>query len=191
MLDTISQDLKYSTRSLGRSPGFALIAVSSLAVCIAAGTLIFGTVSLLLGASKPVERIDQLVDVFTNVRDAPFQTSSYPDYLDLRARNSVLQDVVASGPVIAALNPGGGTRMIIGESVSGNYFQTLGLRVALGRPILPADDQPAAFSSSRICAWMVTSSAVVGSSAIRMSGSLASAMAIITRCRWPPESSCG
>ncbi len=47
------------------------------------------------------------------------------------------------------------------------------------------------FSSFRICAWMVTSSAVVGSSAISRSGSLASAMAIITRWRWPPESWCG
>ena len=46
-------------------------------------------------------------------------------------------------------------------------------------------------SSSRICAWMVTSSAVVGSSAISSAGSLASAIAIITRCRWPPESWCG
>ena len=47
------------------------------------------------------------------------------------------------------------------------------------------------FKSWRIWAWMVTSSAVVGSSAIRMSGSLASAIAIITRCRCPPESWCG
>ena len=44
---------------------------------------------------------------------------------------------------------------------------------------------------SRICAWMVTSSAVVGSSAMRMSGSQASAMAIITLWRMPPESSKG
>ena len=43
-------------------------------------------------------------------------------------------------------------------------------------------------SSARICACTVTSSAVVGSSAISRSGSLASAMAIITRWRWPPES---
>ena len=43
------------------------------------------------------------------------------------------------------------------------------------------------FKRSRICFWMVTSSAVVGSSAIRNSGSAASAMAIITRCFWPPE----
>ena len=42
--------------------------------------------------------------------------------------------------------------------------------------------------SRRICAWMVTSSAVVGSSAISRSGSFASAIAIITRCRSPPES---
>ena len=45
--------------------------------------------------------------------------------------------------------------------------------------------------SLRICAWIVTSSAVVGSSAINRSGSLASAIAIMTRCRWPPEISCG
>ena len=44
------------------------------------------------------------------------------------------------------------------------------------------------FSSAMICACTVTSSAVVGSSAMSRSGSLASAMAIITRWRWPPES---
>ncbi len=48
-----------------------------------------------------------------------------------------------------------------------------------------------AASSFRICAWMVTSSAVVGSSAISKAGSLASAIAIITRWRCPPESWCG
>ena len=45
--------------------------------------------------------------------------------------------------------------------------------------------------SSRICAWTVTSSAVVGSSAISSFGELISAMAIIVRCRMPPENSCG
>ena len=46
-------------------------------------------------------------------------------------------------------------------------------------------------SSSRISAWIVTSSAVVGSSAISSRGRQASAIAIATRCRWPPESWCG
>ena len=45
--------------------------------------------------------------------------------------------------------------------------------------------------SSRICAWMVTSSAVVGSSAIRSLGWQDSAMAIMTRWRMPPENWCG
>ncbi|MNI66259.1 hypothetical protein D3C73_1218120 [compost metagenome] len=45
--------------------------------------------------------------------------------------------------------------------------------------------------TSSTCAWMVTSNAVVGSSAISTRGSLAIAMAIITRCRIPPENSCG
>ena len=46
-------------------------------------------------------------------------------------------------------------------------------------------------SSSRICRRIVTSSAVVGSSAISSFGLQASAIAIIARCRWPPESWCG
>ena len=46
-------------------------------------------------------------------------------------------------------------------------------------------------SSSRICAWMVTSSAVVGSSAISSFGLQESAIAIITRWRMPPENWCG
>ena len=46
-------------------------------------------------------------------------------------------------------------------------------------------------SSSRIWRWIVTSSAVVGSSAISSLGSQAIAIAIITRCCWPPDSSCG
>ena len=46
-------------------------------------------------------------------------------------------------------------------------------------------------STSRICRWMVTSRAVVGSSAINSLGSQAKAIAIITRCCWPPESWCG
>ena len=48
-----------------------------------------------------------------------------------------------------------------------------------------------AFMSSRICAWMVTSSAVVGSSAMSSSGLVDSAIAIITRWRMPPDSWCG
>ena len=59
-------------------------------------------------------------------------------------------------------------------------------RMLIAKP-LPADRR----SSARICAWMVTSSAVVGSSASRSFGSHASAIAIITRWRWPPESWCG
>ena len=49
----------------------------------------------------------------------------------------------------------------------------------------------AVFSTSMICAWMVTSSAVVGSSAMRSDGELAIAIAIIARWRMPPENSCG
>ncbi len=53
------------------------------------------------------------------------------------------------------------------------------------------DSRTSSPSSASTCAWTITSSAVVGSSAMIRSGRQASAIAIITRWRWPPESSCG
>ena len=67
----------------------------------------------------------------------PFSTSSYPDYLDLKARNDVFDDAVAYSPMFGALNLGERSRLALGEIVTGNYFQMLGVGAAAGRTLLP------------------------------------------------------
>ena len=86
---------------------------------------------------------EQLVDVFTSDSTARsrFSTSSYPDYLDLKAQNEVFEDIVGYSPMFAALNLDNRSRLAMGEIVTGNYFQVLGVPAALGRTILPEDDR--------------------------------------------------
>src|SRR5436309_4123719 len=139
-------DVRFALRWLRRSPGFAVIAITSLAIGIGFNTALFAIVDALLFKPLPVAAPDRLVDVFTSDSSGTvqFSTSSYLDYLDLQKQNDVFDGVVGYSPMFAALNLDGRSRLAMGEIVSGNYFQVFGVRAAIGRTILPEDDAPAA-----------------------------------------------
>jgi predicted permease len=138
-------DVRYAVRWLLRSPAFSLVAIASLAVGIGFNTAIFSVVDALLLRPLPVEKPDRIVDVYTKGADGDtYSTSSYPDYLDYRDRNQVFSGMLAYSPSIAALKGTGQSRIVLGEVVSGNYFQVLGVRPALGRTLMPDDDRPSA-----------------------------------------------
>ena len=146
MLETVWQDVRYVLRSLRRAPGFALVSIGSLAVGVGFAVFTFNFVQQALAMSTvPAVRSGRLVDVFTNqLNGTAYGTSSYPDIQDIRSRSDIFDAVVAYSPYSAALNVDGATRMAFGEIVTGNYFRVLGIETMLGRPIVPADDQPGA-----------------------------------------------
>jgi predicted permease len=123
-----------------------MVAVASLAIGIGVNTALFTIVDALLFKPLPVAAADRLVDLFTSDSSGTvqFSTSSYPDYLDLQARNEVFDGIVGYSPMLAALNLDNRSRLAMGEIVTGNYFQVLGVPAAVGRTILPQDDRPAA-----------------------------------------------
>jgi predicted permease len=145
LLESLLADVRYSLRWLRKSPGFTLVAVASLAIGIGFNTALFTIVDALLFKPLPVASPDRLVDIFTSASGfGPFSTSSYPDYLDLRAQNDVFEDIAGYSPMFAALNLDNRSRLAMGEIVTGNYFQVLGVGAALGRTLLPEDDRPGA-----------------------------------------------
>ena len=96
MIDSWLQDIRYAGRLLRRNPVFALTAVVSLAVGIGANTTIFTIASALL--FKPpagVVEPGRLVDVGRSQDGQGFDNGSYPNYLDIRARNTVFTDIYA------------------------------------------------------------------------------------------------
>ncbi|HEY0872442.1 MAG TPA: ABC transporter permease [Vicinamibacterales bacterium] len=145
MFEHLRADIRYALNWLRRSPAFTAVAVASLAIGIGFNTALFAVVDAYLLRPLPIERPDRIVDVYTSATEGdPYATSSYPDFLDLRAQNRVFVDMAGYSPAIAALKTGEQSRMAIGEVVSGNYFQMLGVRAAIGRTLLPEDDRPGA-----------------------------------------------
>ena len=141
MLESLRADIVYALRWLARSPGFTAVAVASLAIGIGFNTAIFSVIDALLLRPLPVERPDRLVDVYTRGADGDtYSTTSYPDYLDFRDRNDVFTATMGYSPAIAAVKSGEQSRLALGEVVTGNYFQVLGVGAAIGRALLPSDD---------------------------------------------------
>jgi macrolide transport system ATP-binding/permease protein len=105
----------------------------------------FSLVDKLLFKPLPVEDPHSLVDVFTTGGDGDeYATSSFPDYVDLAAQNSVFSELTAYSPIFAPLSRGDRSRLLVGQVVTGNHFSMLGVTPALGRFFLPSDDEPGA-----------------------------------------------
>jgi predicted permease len=124
-----------------RQKGLTAVAIASLAVGIGANAAIFSVVNSLLLNARPFRAPDQLVQLYYGDRQQPYQTSSYPAYLDFRDRNRVFSGLAAYGLGHQfRLGMPNDTRFVWGEVVSGNYFDVLGIRPHLGRMFLPEED---------------------------------------------------
>ena len=144
-LEDLVRDLGYALRGTRRNPGFTLAAVVSLAIPIGFNTTIFTIVDSLLFRPLPVVRPAELVDVYTSYPDGNrYSTSSYEDYVYLRAENDVFTDMAAHVPISAAVRADDAASVVMGEAVTGNYFRFLGVQPMLGRMLAPEDDRPGA-----------------------------------------------
>ena len=147
MLETLLKDVRYALRGLARSPGFFAVAIGSLALGVGVNTAMFSLVDALLFRPLPVHSPSTLVDVFTSSPDggqADFATSSYPDFLDLKAHNAVFTDLTGYSPMMAPLSLGDRSRVVLGQIVTSNHFALLGVHPQLGRLLTAGDDAPGA-----------------------------------------------
>jgi predicted permease len=131
------QDLLFAVRRVRKSPGFAAIAILTLALAVGANTTVFSVLNALILRPLPVERPQELV-FLSGGRSR--QTQSFPNYLDFRDRTKTLS-LVATRTAIVALSHAGENARMWGYEVTGNYFQVLGVRPAVGRFFTPAEDQ--------------------------------------------------
>jgi predicted permease len=160
-MGTLWQDVKYSFRTLVKSPGFTIVAVISLAVGIGANTVIFSAINGVLLNSLPVRNPDELRVIGwtgTNISGVGLTSDSfgrtesgqryrlsfpYPVYRDFAEKAEGLSDLFAfsyfeDGMTISA---DGVAAVAHGLMVSGNFFSGYGVRVLIGRAITPQDDR--------------------------------------------------
>jgi predicted permease len=151
----LASDLRYSLRILAKSPAFTAIAILSLALGVGANTAIFTLINQLMLQKLPVHRPEQLVSfgeasgggVAGTVAVGTGGLFSYDFYRQIQKQHEFFQDISASAsfilPAGVLLRPSSAAPAGVAffQMVSGNYFGLLGIQPALGRAILPSDEE--------------------------------------------------
>jgi predicted permease len=145
-METLWQDTRYALRTIGRNPGFAAVAIVSLALGVGANTTIFTLINAALLAPLPVERPSDLAAVYTldQATIGGFGNQgpmSYLNFKDFRERNRSFADMAAySFPSPVSVTPATAPQQAFAELVTGNYFSLLGVKAAKGRVFTLTED---------------------------------------------------
>ena len=137
-VESFARDLRYGVRQLRRSPGFALTAILTLALGVAANVVVFGVLNALLLRPLNVAGADSLFQVVQQPEG--YRSQSYPDYVDFRARNKGFRDLLAYRLNMLAFSAGVTAEKRWMYEVSGNYFDMLKVQPQLGRVLHESDE---------------------------------------------------
>ncbi|HEU4386385.1 MAG TPA: ABC transporter permease, partial [Blastocatellia bacterium] len=145
-MQTILQDLRYGMRLLVKRPGFALIAIVTIALGIAANTAIFSLVSAVLLRPLPFHEPDRLVMVWEDATSIgyPENSPAPANYADWKSQNAVFEDMAAYEISGADLTGEGEPEKVSGYAVSAGFFPLLGVKPELGRTFVPEEEKPGA-----------------------------------------------
>lgn len=143
-METLWKDLRYGWRMLRRNPGFAIVAVLTLAIGIGANAAIFSVINTILLRPLPFYESSRLAVVFdTDLnRGIPRGVSSAAEFLDWQDMNHVFKTMSAFRPSLVTQTGGGEPEQSYGVQVSGNFFRLLGVKPVLGRDFLPEEEIP-------------------------------------------------
>jgi predicted permease len=144
-METLWQDMRYGARMLWKKPGFTLVAVLTLALGIGANTAIFTLVNAVFLKPLAVAEPARLMSVFgTDEKNRGAQTDyipmSWPNFKDYRDQNDVFTGMIAFQNIVLNFSGGVEPELIGGIIVTGNYFDLLGVKAAIGRTFLPEED---------------------------------------------------
>ncbi len=141
-MTSLWQDVQYSLRMIAKTPGYAAIAILTLALGIGANTTIFSWINSTLlnpipGLASPHEVVSLSLGRGT---DNPFPFT-YPDFEMMRAGQHSFAGLTGSNPTAMSLTGKGKPERVWGAVASANYFDVLGVRPILGRGFLPVEDE--------------------------------------------------
>jgi MacB-like periplasmic core domain len=150
-LDNLVRDLRFALRQMRRSPGFALTAILTLALGIAANVIVFGVLQALVLRPLDVPDGDRVMTLART--DQTYPIFSYPEVRDVREGNTVFSAVAAWGLSNYGLEASGVTRPVLGYEVGGQYFEVVGIKPFLGRLLERSDDDHPGASEVAVLSW--------------------------------------
>jgi predicted permease len=141
-METLVKDIRYGFRGLTKRPAFTALVVLVLALTIAANTSLFSIVNAVL--LKPLSFRDphQLVWVWATRKNVNRAFFSIPNFIDTRDQNSTLAELAPFAILGANLTGQGEAERLQGVRISANAFRMMGVQAAVGRTLVPEDDNP-------------------------------------------------
>ena len=147
-METLGQDVRYALRNLRKTPGFAVIAVLTLALGIGASTAIFSVIDNILMEPFPYPDAQRYfsIQIHDTERSEPGGRGGYtgPELLDYMEQNHVFDRAIANDQTDVLYRSGEGTERFDGNFVTPGTFEFLGMPALLGRLMQPADYEPGA-----------------------------------------------
>ena len=141
-VEMITHDLRYGWRQMLRRPGLSIAAILTLGLGIGANITMYSWVDgrmrrQLVGVEDP----ERIVALNARSKARADLGTSYPNFVDFRQRRpDTVDDLIAYTLAPMSMRTNGDPQRVFGEIVSGNYFQMLGVRAAIGRTFLPDED---------------------------------------------------
>ena len=145
-MGSLLQDIQYGLRTLRKNPGFTAVAILTLALGIGANTAIFSLVDSFLLRPLPVKDPQQIITLAYQLKGGQLINNfSVPDYRDIRDQTgNVFSGLITYQIDLDGLSVNGKADRIVTSYVAGNFFTTLGIKPALGRFILPSEEETTA-----------------------------------------------
>src|SRR5580658_11088274 len=140
-MNALFQDLRYGFRTLRNSPGFAAVAVLTLAIGIGANTAIFSFVDSILLKPLPYANADRILRVLEKPPGGTRNGISALNYLDWAKQNTVFEYMAAQTGGGVSYSGAGEPQQLHGARVSPHYFDIFGVKAAIGRTFAPDEDQ--------------------------------------------------
>ena len=143
-MNTLLQDIRFGLRMLLKTPSVSIVATIALALGIGANTAIFSVVNAVLLRPLPFPDPDKLVALFeTDTQRGQIRGShSYPNFMDLRAQNTVFERVASYHNSDFVLTGRGEPARLQGLVTTADLFPLLGVSPLIGRTFLPEEDKP-------------------------------------------------
>jgi putative ABC transport system permease protein len=147
-METLLQDIRYALRNLRKTPGFAIVAILTLALGIGSSTAIFSVMENILMEPFPYPDAQRYMGVMIHdtEKNEPGgrPVFSGPEFLDYVEQNHVFDRVIANDRTDVLYRSGEGTQRFDGNFVTPGTFEFLGMPALLGRVMQPADYEPGA-----------------------------------------------
>ncbi len=144
LVETFVQDIRYAWRNLRRNPGFAAVAIATLALGIGGLTAMFSAFDTILIRPLPYADPDRLVMVWDDLSKSDDRTKSAPapaEWYEWRRLNSVFTDIAATQPTDATLSGDGAPEQVPARKATGNLWSVLGVKPLIGRVFNDEEDK--------------------------------------------------